>query len=590
VAARRHLRRSALLLAVGVIATGLGIAAYFTGSLDATDRAAIDARFAVRGAQPAPRDVVIVAVDGQTLQDLGIVPPLPRSLHARMIDRLREVGAKAIAYDFSFGQPTTAAEDNALIRAVIRTPRLVMAATKVDDKGRPDVFGGMHNILAGSANFDVSEDRVIRRVRRFDLGMSSFAAAAAQLALGHGPDPARFAHGGALIDYAGPAGTVETVSFSDVLKGKHADRLRDRVVVVGATDPLLKDIQQTPVGGGMPGPEVQANAIATILDDFPLRDAPDWKAVLLIALAGLATPMSALGLTGLRWLPVPVLLLVLGAVDIQLAFDAGSVLPVAASGLALLVSFLGTLGVIYATDLLERRRLRTAFARFVPPDVVDEVVAQTGDELRLGGTRRDGTVLFCDLRGFTTTAERMEVEQVIEMLNRYLAEMSDAILDHGGTVVSYMGDGIMAVFGAPLPQDDHADRALAAAREMLGERLERFGAWMREQGLAGEMAMGIGICSGPVMSGNVGSQRRLEYTAVGDTTNTASRLQSATREAGHALLVSDATRRALHDPPADLVSAGTLRLRGRGAPVAVWTIADDDGPGVVPGPSPSGPP
>jgi adenylate cyclase len=151
--------------------------------------------------------------------------------------------------------------------------------------------------------------------------------------------------------------------------------------------------------------------------------------------------------------------------------------------------------------------------------------------------------------------------------------MSDAILDHGGTVVSYMGDGIMAVFGAPLPQDDHADRALAAAREMLGVRLERFGAWALQAGLPGEMRVGIGVCSGHVMSGNVGSQRRLEYTAVGDTTNTAARLQVATRDAGVAVLVADSTRDALRSPAADLVAAGELRLRGRETPVTVWTLA-----------------
>jgi adenylate cyclase len=574
VAGRRHLRRTLLLLAAGAVATALGLIAYWTAALGATERATVDTRFDIRGTQPPPKDVVIVAVDAQTLESLNVLPPLPRTLHARMLDHLREVGAKAVAYDFVFAQPTTREQDNALIRAVIRTPRLVMAATKVDDKGRPDVFDGSHNIVAGSANFAVTDDDVIRRVRRFDLGMSSFAVAAAQMAIGHAPDPDRFPEGGALIDYAGPGGTVTTYSFSDVLDGTvPASALRDKIVVVGATDPLLQDIQRTPFGGGMPGPEVQANAIATVLDDLPLKEAPAWMAVLLIGVAGLATPLSALKLTGLRWLPVPVLLLAAGAVGIQLAFDAGTVLPVAASALALVVAFLATLGVVYVVDLLARRHLRAAFARFVPSEVVDEVVAQTDDEMRLGGVRREGTVLFCDLRGFTATAERMEVEQVIEMLNRYLGEMSDAILDNGGTVVSYMGDGIMAVFGAPLPQDDHADRALAAAREMLGERLPRFGGWAREQGLDGDMAMGIGICTGPVMSGNVGSQRRLEYTAVGDTTNTASRLQAATRDAGVAVLVSDATRNALSSPATDLVAAGELRLRGREAPVSVWTLS-----------------
>ncbi len=136
------------------------------------------------------------------------------------------------------------------------------------------------------------------------------------------------------------------------------------------------------------------------------------------------------------------------------------------------------------------------------------------DGVRLGGVRGEATVMFSDLRGFTSFSETLEPERVIESLNSYLTEMSEAILDHGGTLVAYMGDGIMAVFGAPLKQADHADRALEAAREML-DRMGGFNDWLREQGLNDGFKMGIGLNSGPVMSGNVGSERRLEYTALG---------------------------------------------------------------------------
>ena len=136
--------------------------------------------------------------------------------------------------------------------------------------------------------------------------------------------------------------------------------------------------------------------------------------------------------------------------------------------------------------------------------------------------------MFSDLRGFTSFAETLEPATVIGALNRYLTAMSEAILDHGGTLVAYMGDGIMAVFGAPLAQDDHADRALAAARDML-ERLEGFNEWLRQEGLHEGFKMGIGLNSGQVMSGHVGSERRLEYTALGDTTNTAARLEGMTK-------------------------------------------------------------
>jgi adenylate cyclase len=152
--------------------------------------------------------------------------------------------------------------------------------------------------------------------------------------------------------------------------------------------------------------------------------------------------------------------------------------------------------------------------------------------------------------------------------------MSEAILDHGGTLVAYMGDGIMAVFGAPLQQDDHADRGLAAARDML-RRLEGFNAWLRQEGLHQGFKMGIGLNSGPVMSGHVGSERRLEYTALGDTTNTAARLEGMTKGTPHQLYVADSTRAALTRPADDLIDVGEFEVRGRKAKVRLWSLPPD---------------
>ena len=162
---------------------------------------------------------------------------------------------------------------------------------------------------------------------------------------------------------------------------------------------------------------------------------------------------------------------------------------------------------------------------------------------------------------------------MIESLNRYLTEMSEAILDHGGTLVAYMGDGIMAVFGAPLKQDDHADRALEAARDMLA-RMDGFNGWLREQGLHDGFKMGIGLNSGPVMSGNVGSERRLEYTALGDTTNTAARLEGMTKGTPHQLYISDTTKQMLTREVEDLVAVGEAEVRGRKAKVLLWSLRD----------------
>jgi adenylate cyclase len=222
---------------------------------------------------------------------------------------------------------------------------------------------------------------------------------------------------------------------------------------------------------------------------------------------------------------------------------------------------------------LEQERVRNVFSRFVPEQVVDEVLRRTDDDLRLTGVRRFATVLFADLREFTAFAQEMPADSVIEVLNEYLTEMSDAILDNGGTLVAYLGDGIMAVFGAPIEADDHADRALGAAREMIRVRLPRFNGWLAETGLGDGFSMGIGLNSGPVMSGTVGSARRLEYAAVGDTTNTAARLEAFTKATPHSTLIAESTRQALRRPPDDLAFAGELELRGKEAKIRAWTFA-----------------
>jgi adenylate cyclase len=221
---------------------------------------------------------------------------------------------------------------------------------------------------------------------------------------------------------------------------------------------------------------------------------------------------------------------------------------------------------------LDRERLRGVFARFLPEPMVDEVLLRADGDLRLGGVRLVSTALFADLRSFTGFAERTPPDDVIAVLNRYFGEMSDAVLDNGGTLVAFLGDGLIAVFGAPIECDDHADRAVAAAREMLEVRLPRFNRWLREHGYGGRFRMGIGMSSGPLMSGNVGSERRLEYTAIGDTVNTASRLEAMTKTTGRSILVAESTRDALLNPPHDLSFVGELDVRGRESKIRTWTL------------------
>jgi len=567
-------------LVVGALAAGIGTVAYATSALGGAELDAIDARFEIRGEQGVPKGIVVVEVDDRTFDKLDKQWPFPRSLHGELIDRLTELGARAIAYDVQFTEPTTPDEDNALIRSVDRAEGVVLATSEVDERGRSRVFGGESVVRqvgarTGSVSIRPDEDGVWRRFPYADQGLTSFSVATAEES-GAGPvDPGEFGAGDAFIDYRGPTNTFTIESFSDVLRGRVSDpaAFEDAIIVIGASAPTLQDVHPTPYGTLMSGAEIQANAIFSVLDGIPLGETPAGLDVALIALLGFAAPLA-----GLRLRPEPAfgLAIVLGALYLvvaQLAFNAGAVLPVTYPLLALTIGAIGTLGLYYLLTAFERQRVRDTFARFVPGNVVDQVLERTGGgDVRLGGVRRESTVLFADLRGFTAFSESRSPAEVMEVLNDYLGEMTDAIMDHGGTLVAYMGDGIMAVFGAPIEQPDHADRALAAAREMLEVRLPAFNARLREAGRGDGFRIGIGLNSGAVMSGQVGSIRRMEYTALGDTTNTASRLEDMTKTTDEQLFVAEATRQSLQSAAGDLEPVGEFSVRGKEAGVKVWTL------------------
>ena len=405
-------------------------------------------------------------------------------------------------------------------------------------------------------------------------GLKTFSVALVEAAT-HKPVPrSSFPSHGAPIDFAGPPGQIRSVSFSDLVNGKvPPSELRGKVAIVGPTAPSLQDVHPTSASRSrlMPGAEIQANAFETVRRGLPLSTSPRGVNVLLILLLASAAPLASLGLPSLLAALAGVGLGAAYAVAAQLAFSAGTILPVTYPLLALAVSLLGTLAVNYVIEAFERERVRQTFARFVPEAVVDETLAKTGDGLRLGGVRTQCTVLFADIRSFTTFSEGREPDEVIEILNRYLGEMTDAIMSNGGTLISYIGDGIMALFGAPIEQDDHADRAIAAAREMTGVRLDRVNSWLVERGHE-PFGMGIGMNSGPVMAGNVGSEQRLEYTAIGDTCNTAARLEGMTKGTGHTVFLSSATRAMMKSAAHDLTFVGDLAVRGRAQRLAVWTL------------------
>jgi adenylate cyclase len=579
---RRSFRRLKLGLFVvnALILIGVVLAAYALDVLDGPELDTIDARFEIRGDRGSPDDVVVVEIDDVTFNELGQTWPFPRSLHAQLIDRLRRAGARVIAYDIQFTEPTDPREDNALISAVDRADGVVLATTEVGQGGQTNVFGGDQVLRetgarAGNSNYVNDSDGVIRRQPYAVEGLESFAIVAAEEFRGQRL-PVK--EGFEWIDFRGPPGTVKSVPFSRVIEGRvPPDVFRDKIVVIGATAPTLQDVHPTALGGDAPmsGPEIQANAIATVLDDFPLESAPGALNVALIVLLGLVGPGIAIALGPLRAAIFGVLLAALYAVAVQLAFNSGLIVSFLYPLASLVIGVVGALAISVVLGAFERERVRDVFSRFVPEPVVDDVLKNVDENLRLGGERELVTVLFSDIRGFTGFSETRSPETVIDVLNRYLTMMTDVILKHGGTLVTFMGDGIMAVFGAPIPTDDHADRALAAAREMAGPALEGFNDWVRSAGHGEGFRIGIGLNSGAVMAGNVGSERRLEYTVIGDTTNTASRIEGMTKGTMHTIYLSESTRLMLVGAHPDLEHVDELEIRGRRAKVVIWTIPAD---------------
>jgi adenylate cyclase len=354
---------------------------------------------------------------------------------------------------------------------------------------------------------------------------------------------------------------------------------RDQIVVVGATTPSLQDVHPTSVSGEeyMYGVEIQSTAISTLLRGFPLREVPSWTAIALILLFGAIGPLLALRFGPFRAAFAALGLLALYAAFVQLMFNSGRIVSFTYPELSLALGAVGGLAVGLVVNAFEKERVRDLFSRFVPEPVVDEVLKDVDEDLRLGGERRVVTVLFADIRGFTSFSETKPPETVITVLNRYLTSMTDVILSHGGTLVCFMGDGIMATFGAPIEQRDHADRALAAAREMAGDALDEFNAWMRDEGHGDGFRIGVGLNSGAVMAGNVGSERRLEYTVIGDTTNTASRLEGLTKGTPHMIFMSESTRSMLTAQQPDLINAGEFDVRGKQVQVTLWSVDGANG-------------
>lgn len=564
------------------------VAALLAAALGATvlagpERDLADVRFRTVGTDGAPDDVAVVAIDQDAYERLGF--PFPRRLHADAIDALLAAGARTVVYDVQFSEPSTRTDDRALLRAAADR-RVVLGTSETFTDGEPDVLGGAAALrrsggAVGQVLFPLADDGVWRRYDGRIFGVPHVAA----LATGASPDVAD-----RWIAFAGPPGTVPELPFLDVLDGRFdRDRVRGRIVVVGVTAPAAQDQHPTSIGGGqMSGPEIIANTVQTVLDGYPLDDGSPLLRWALLLIGGLTAPLAAALVRPARRLTVAIVAGLLVAVLLIavsfLLFTAGTVTVLAAPLASALLGTAGASALAYRHEVRGRRRLRRTFERFVAPDVAAQLLGDQGDDgVALPSRTLPATMVFCDLRGFTALADGTDPKRVVVLLNRYLEMVSDAVLEHGGTVVSFQGDGVLAAFGVPVPSDDHATRAWRAVRSIVEVGMPELERWARAHGHVGEegLRVGVGLHSGPVVSGLVGSERRVEYAAVGATTNVAARLQGLGREHPGRVFLSRETADAITDPLPPLHELGPVTLRGRAVPIVVLVLVGDGTPPVL---------
>lgn len=537
--------------------------------------------------------ITIVGIDDASMARIGKPWPWPRDLHAQLVDRLARAGASVIAFDVVLVQD--AAQDDAALAESIRSAGNVVLAA---DRGFTEnaMVRQWHTItpaprllaagaVAGVRAAALDEDAVLRLVPdEDDAFWRQVVRALVKARPGLVQEPAL--PPGAMLRYLGPARTFPYVPYHQVLDDTPAlpaDFFADQVVLVG------RDVRAT-----LSANSAQGDTYATPFLQTSRVLTPDVE--IQATLVENALMGQALEPASTRWnMLVPVLTLLLAApalvfwhpvrsgvalAALAVAVVAASVWLFAAQGiwqytglplLALVMSFAIMGSGAYWSERKRVSALRTAFGKYVSADLVDEIVANEG-RLQLGGERRELTVLFCDLTGFTALCERLAPEAVAEVVNLYANEMTRVVMAHGGTVDKFIGDSVMAFWGAPLEDADHALHAVRAAiamRDAMEVLQPRLGA------IAGErLALRIGVHSGPAIVGNIGSNLRFEYTALGDTVNLASRLEGANKIYGTTILVSGSTAGLLRHR-IGLRRVDRARVKGKQVAVDLFTPCND---------------
>ncbi len=545
----------------------------------------------VRGQLEPPSEILIVAIDEDSREEFeserGFTWPWPRSIYADLIRSLNAAGARAVAFDIIWDQESICFGEkrpklDTELAEAIRASQVpvIVGAMRLSEQVGP--YRGTKSYLplqrlteagasVGFVNFFPDRDNVIRRAY-LRVGRSPTLVSQTLTQIGHPEDEE---DGETLINYIGPAGSIPTVSYSDALDPEQAERFRDKVVFVGRSLDIedlsqggsQADLYPSPFNLGrdfessMPGVEIHAQTLNTILNDQHIgQPAAFFHLLGMLFLGGLISAIvqefDAIRLKiGLSALLMGIFVVLSLVAFVYWSYWIPTVGPIAMSATVLGVT------TLYQYTLSERERahIRRALKGYVSPQVMQEVLRTPGD-LELGGTQIEATVLFSDIAGFSKVAEDISARELASRLNVYFTDMGDVIMKRSGMINKYVGDSIMAVWGAPLANPDHAALACQAALAM-GEIAEGGQLWNTR----------IGINTGSMLAGNLGHKERMEYTVIGDAVNLASRLEGANKAFGTLTLISESTelevRGEFQCRPVDWI-----RVVGKDRPVRVFEL------------------
>lgn len=620
----------ALIVAVTLAVLYLGNVRF----LELLEEKTLDLRFAIRGKIAPGPETVIAAIDEKSIKQLGRFP-WPRSVWGRVVDRLTEEGAKVIVFDVFYSEPENVESDDLFQQAIRRSNRVVLPivfdlaegyqGTGFTDRKLDFMTSSAYSVIKhGDLPFSpITAKKVLPTLPRFSVFATSLAHInmlpdtdgtlrwemlairyhdefyapislhAASLYLGVKPNTFALDHAGAvelgniaiptdeygrmLINYRGPNHTFPQYAISDILDQTTPRGIfKNKIVLIGATAIGLYDLRVTPFSTNMAGIEKHANVVDNILrKDFIRRS--DTAVLLLIfvfaIVLGIALPRLGAQAGALCF----VLLFgsYLGFVY-YLFVAKGIWFNLVYPGFALFFGYTSQTAYRFFMEERRARDIRKMFSSYVSKRIVDELIRDPS-KAKLGGERKEITVLFSDIRGFTAFSEQHEPEEVVSLLNEYLGAMTNIVFEHEGTLDKFVGDAIMALWGAPVGQPDHAERACKCALAMIEKLTELQKKWAQEGKHV--IDIGIGINTGDMVVGNMGAEgKKMDYTVIGDHVNLGARVESLTRQYNNHIIISEFTFAKVKDS-VQFKELGTVPIKGKQRPVLVYELVGMKGRG-----------